>query len=309
VSGSALERLVLPPTRDLGDGFLVRRALPTAECRMVGPFVFFDQFGPTSFSAGAGLDVRPHPHIGLATVTYLFEGEIVHRDSLGSAQVIRPGEVNWMIAGAGIVHSERTAAATRREASLLSGIQTWVALPQDQEQRPASFAHHGAHELPLIEGAGRRIRVIVGSLFGERAPVATLSAMGYADALLEAGAQLDFAAEYEQRAIYVVDGAIESGGQPFTAAQLVVLRTHEPMRLKARLRTRLILFGGTPLDGARHVWWNFVSSSRERIEEAKAAWREGRFAAVPGDEHEFIPLPAEPMRNTSSKREDGSEAL
>jgi redox-sensitive bicupin YhaK (pirin superfamily) len=294
------EHVLVPPTRDLGDGFLVRRALPSPECRAVGPFVFFDHFGPTNFQAGAGLDVRPHPHIGLATVTYLFEGEILHRDSLGSAQLIRPGEVNWMIAGSGIAHSERTEPVTRRRRSSLSGIQTWVALPQDQQERPASFAHHAADELPLITGAGRRVRLIAGSLFGQHSPVATLSAMGYADAVLERGAQLQFDGEHSQRAIYLAQGEIESRGQRFAAAQLLVLRTGDSVPLRALEPSRLLLFGGEPLDGPRYVYWNFVSSSRARIEEAKADWRAGRFGKVPGDEHEFIPLPPEPVHSDAA---------
>jgi redox-sensitive bicupin YhaK (pirin superfamily) len=295
VSASAFERSIVPPTRELGDGFQVRRALPSAQCRTVGPFVFFDQFGPTVFSAGAGLDVRPHPHIGLATVTYLFEGEIVHRDSLGCAQMIRPGEVNWMIAGSGIVHSERSAASTRGAGSTLAGIQSWVALPQREEQRPASFAHHAARELPLIESGGRRIRVIAGALFGERATVATLSPMGYADAELDVGAELEFGDDFEQCAIYVVHGTIEVGSERFGGAQLLLPRTRERVRMRAHQRSRLMLMAGEPLDGPRYVWWNFVSSSRERIDQAKRDWREGRFAAIPGDAYEFIPLPAEPL--------------
>jgi redox-sensitive bicupin YhaK (pirin superfamily) len=308
VSDSAVERVLVPDTRDLGGGFQVRRALPSSQCRMVGPFVFFDQFGPTLFHAGAGLDVRPHPHIGLATVTYLFEGEIMHRDSLGSAQLIRPGEVNWMIAGSGIVHSERTTNEARRAASSLAGIQTWVALPQHEEQRPPSFTHHAVHELPLIEAAGRRIRLIAGSLYGEHAPVATLSPMGYAEALLQADAQLEFAAEYEQRAIYVVAGAVEASGQHFEAGRLLVLRAREIVRLRSPSGARLMLFGGEPLDGPRHLWWNFVSSSRQRIEEAGQRWRDGHFGRVPGDEREFIPLPQE-VAPAARSPPDGSAAL
>ena len=293
MSANAFDRSVIPEVRDLGNGFQVRRALPSAACRTVGPFVFFDQFGPTSFKSGAGLDVRPHPHIGLATVTYLFDGEIVHRDSLGSAQVIRPGEVNWMIAGRGIVHSERTAMSTRSAVSTLSGIQSWVALPQHEEQRPASFAHHAAVDLPLIEDAGRRIRIIAGTLFGERAPVATLSSMGYADAQLEARAELQFGDEFEQCAIYVVRGSVTAGGQRYGAAQLLLPRARERVRMQAEEPARLMLLAGAPLDGPRYVWWNFVSSAQDRIEQAKHDWREGRFGAVPGDSNEFIPLPAE----------------
>jgi len=235
--------------------------------------------------------VRPHPHIGLATVTYLFEGEIVHRDSLGSAQTIRAGDVNWMVAGRGIAHSERTGADRRREASSLAGIQSWIALPQREEERPASFAHHAARDLPLIDGGGRCIRIIAGSLFGERAPVATFSAMGYADALLEPGAVLEFGGEYEQSAIYVVEGVLDVAGAKFGQARLLLPRAHERVTLRAMNKTRLMLLAGAPLDGARYVWWNFVSSSRERIEQAKRDWRDGRFGSVPGDASEFIPLP------------------
>ena len=291
MSANTIERSIDPPVRDLGDGFYVRRALPSVQCRTVGPFVFFDQFGPASFAAGAGLDVRPHPHIGLATVTYLFEGEIMHRDSLGSAQTIRAGDVNWMVAGRGIAHSERSGADARRQGSSLAGIQSWVALPQAEEERPASFAHHGASDLPLIDVGGRRIRIIAGSLFGERSPVETCSAMGYADALLEPGALLDFGGEYEQSAVYVVEGALDVAGVRFGEARLLLPRAHERVTLRAVSKTRAMLLAGAPLEGPRYVWWNFVSSSRDRIEQAKRDWRDGRFGTVPGDATEFIPLP------------------
>jgi redox-sensitive bicupin YhaK (pirin superfamily) len=291
VSANTIERSIDPPVRDLGDGFYVRRALPSVECRTVGPFVFFDQFGPASFAAGAGLDVRPHPHIGLATVTYLFEGEIMHRDSLGSAQTIRAGDVNWMVAGRGIAHSERSGADARRQGSSLAGIQSWVALPQAEEERPPTFAHHGASDLPLIDVGGRRIRIIAGSLFGERSPVETCSAMGYADALLEPGALLDFGGEYEQSAVYVVEGALDVAGVRFGEARLLLPRAHERVTLRAVSKTRAMLLAGAPLEGPRYVWWNFVSSSRDRIEQAKRDWRDGRFGTVPGDATEFIPLP------------------
>lgn len=303
-----IDRSLAPPSHDLGDGFLVRRALPSAGCRSIGPFVFFDHFGPTSFAAGHGLDVRPHPHIGLATVTYLFEGEIVHRDSLGNAQVISPGAVNWMVAGAGIVHSERTAAGTRRAPSSLAGIQSWVALPLETEECAPSFVHHAAESLPVIENAGRCIRFIAGALLGERSPVATLSPMGYAEADLDARAQLAFPAEYTERALYLVEGVIDLAGQRIEAPRLVVLRVGEAVRLQAATPARLMLLAGEPL-GPRHVWWNFVSSSRERIEAAKRAWREGRFEAVPGDEEEFIPLPSERPPSEASPGADESEAL
>ena len=288
-----IDVVIVPPTHDLGDGFHVRRALPSRERRMVGPFVFFDQMGPTVLRAGSGLDVRPHPHIGLATVTYLFDGEIIHRDSLGTTQAIRPGEVNWMIAGRGIVHSERTAADKRAAGSSLSGIQTWIALPKAEEERAPSFRHHAASELPLIEGEGKSLRLIAGSLYGARAPVATLSDMFYADVTLAADARLPVATEHEQRALYIIRGRVDVDGSAFDASQLVVLRPQQAVTIRALAPSQLLLLGGAPMDGPRHVWWNFVSSSSERIEQAKADWREGRLGSVPGDP-EFIPLPTIP---------------
>jgi len=270
---------------------------------MVGPFVFFDQMGPTLLRAGTGLDVRPHPHIGLATVTYLFDGEIIHRDSLGTTQAIRPGAVNWMIAGRGIVHSERTAVGKRSSPSSLSGIQTWVALPKKEEERAPSFHHHAAAELPLIEDHGASIRLIAGALYGARAPVATLSDMFYADVTLAADARLPLACDYEERALYIIRGRIEIGAGQFNAGQfevgqLVVLHPRQPMTLRALEPAQLLLLGGAPMDGPRHVWWNFVSSSTERIEQAKLDWREGHLGSVPGDS-EFIPLPATPAVQSS----------
>ena len=289
----SIDTVIVPPTHDLGDGFHVRRALPSSQRRMVGPFVFFDQMGPTVLRAGTGLDVRPHPHIGLATVTYLFAGEIVHRDCLGTTQAIRPGEVNWMIAGRGIVHSERTAADRRSADSSLFGIQTWVALPKSQEEHAPSFRHHAESELPLIDAEGTSLRLIAGSLYGARAPVQTLSDMFYADVQMLAAARLAVAPDYEQRAIYVIQGRIDVEGSAFNEAQLIVLRAHQPITVRALTPARLLLLGGAPMDGPRHVWWNFVSSSAERIEQAKADWLQGRFASVPGDA-EFIPLPPTP---------------
>jgi redox-sensitive bicupin YhaK (pirin superfamily) len=288
-----VELLIIPPVHDLGDGFHVRRALPNSQRRMVGPFVFFDQMGPTVLRAGSGLDVRPHPHIGLATVTYLFDGEIIHRDSLGNVQPIRPGAVNWMIAGRGIVHSERTAADKRSAGSSLSGIQTWIALPKAEEERDPSFRHYAASELPLIDGEGTSLRLIAGSLFGKQSPVATLSDMFYADATLAANARLPIAAEHEQRAVYIIRGRIDIDGDSFDGGQLVVLRPRQAITLLALTPVQLLLLGGAALDGPRHVWWNFVSSSTDRIEQAKQDWREGRLGHVPGDA-EFIPLPAVP---------------
>jgi hypothetical protein len=292
---AALESVIMPHTRDLGDGFEVRRALPSAQRRMVGPFVFFDQMGPVTLQAGRGLDVRPHPHIGLATVTYLFDGEILHRDSLGNAQPIRPGAVNWMTAGRGIVHSERTPPELRVGESSLFGIQTWVALPKGKEEMESGFAHHCADALPVVEDEGKRLRLIAGSLYGERSPVEVFSEMFYAEATLSGMARLDLSAEHEERAAWVAEGRIEVGGDVFDAGRMLVFRPGETVVIKALDLARLILFGGEAMD-ARHVWWNFVSSSMERIEQAKADWKAGRFGKVPGDENEFIPLPEEPPR-------------
>jgi hypothetical protein len=288
---AALESVIVPRTRDLGDGFEVRRALPSAQRRMVGPFVFFDQMGPVILGEGRGLDVRPHPHIGLATVTYLFDGEILHRDSLGTAQPIRPGAVNWMTAGRGIVHSERTPPELRAGESSLFGIQTWVALPKGREEMEPGFAHHSADALPVIEDEGRHLRLIAGSLYGERAPVEVFSEMFYADATLSGTARLDLPAEHEERAVWVAEGRIEVGGDVFDAGQMLVFRPGETVAIKALDFARLILFGGEAMD-ARHVWWNFVSSSAARIEQAKADWQAGQFPPVAG-ETEFIPLPEE----------------
>jgi hypothetical protein len=295
---AAIDTVIVPRSRDIG-GFEVRRVLPSVQRRMVGPFVFFDQMGPATFEAGRGLDVRPHPHIGLATVTYLFEGEILHRDSLGTVQPIRPGEVNWMTAGRGIAHSERTGPEVRRSGGRLFGIQSWVALPAGHEETAPAFAHHGADALPLIEGdGGVRVRLIAGSAWGTCAPVAVLSDLFYADAALEAGARLALPAEYEERAAYVAEGAVTVDGQAFPAGQLLVFRSGAEIVIEAgavadsggAAAARVMLLGGAPMDGPRHIWWNFVSRSTERIEQAKEDWKAGRFPPVPG-ETEFIPLP------------------
>lgn len=284
-----VETIVIPRARDIG-GFAVQRVLPSARRRAVGPFVFLDRMGPAAFQPGSGLDVRPHPHIGLATVTYLFEGEIVHRDSLGTVATIRPGEVNWMTAGRGIAHSERTGPEQRKAGSRLAGIQSWVALPQTHEEAEPGFAHHGADELPVIVGPQRRVRLIAGALYGVRSPVKTFSEMFYADAELEPGARLELPAEYEERALYIAQGSLELGGSAYEEGQLLVLRPGGAVALEARAAARVLLLGGAPLDGPRHLWWNFVSSSTARIEQAKADWKAGRFAPVPGDA-ERIPLP------------------
>ena len=285
----ALEAVIVPRPRDLG-GFAVRRVLPAQERRSVGPFVFLDQMGPADLAPGAGIDVRPHPHIGLATVTYLFAGSIVHRDSLGNLQTIEPGAVNWMTAGRGIVHSERSDSELRKQRQKLYGIQIWVALPKQKEETDPDFTHYAAASLPVIEGEGKSVRVIAGSLFGERSPVKSYSALFYADAILRPGATLALDKEYAERAIYLVEGAVEIAGQTFEAGRLLVFSAAETIAVKAASAVRLLLLGGEPLDGPRYLWWNFVSSSRERIEQAKADWKAGRFATVPGDA-EFIPLP------------------
>jgi redox-sensitive bicupin YhaK (pirin superfamily) len=286
---NAIETIIVPRPRDLG-GFTVARVLPAAERRMVGPFVFLDQMGPADFAPGSGIDVRPHPHIGLATVTYLFRGEILHRDSLGSVQPIRPGEINWMTAGQGIAHSERTPPAIRASGGTLAGLQSWIALPKDDEETAPSFAHHGAAALPVVDGEGRRVRVLIGTIYGARSPVRTFSETLYADVSLTSGATLPVPAEPEERALYLVKGTVEIAGEAIAPGRLLVLRPAAKIAVIARSAARLMLLGGAKLDGPRHLWWNFVSSSRERIEQAKADWRDGRFPPVPGD-GEFIPLP------------------
>jgi redox-sensitive bicupin YhaK (pirin superfamily) len=289
-----IEMVVETRARDLVEGFKVRRVLPSRRRRMVGPFIFLDQMGPEVLRAGKGLDVAPHPHIGLATVTYLFEGELLHRDSLGTVQPIRPGEVNWMSAGRGIAHSERTPQALRRTPSELFGIQSWVAFPTRYEETEPSFAHRGADELPVIEAEGKRVRLICGSLYGARSPVETFSEMFYAEVRLEGGARLPVPIDYEERAAYVVEGSIKLLPEDvtFEAGQLLIFKPGEELTLgaQASVPARLMLLGGEPLDGKRHIWWNFVSSSGERIEQAKGDWKMGRFAPVP-EETESIPLP------------------
>jgi len=287
-----IETVVVPRAHDIG-GFEVRRALPSREKRLVGPFVFFDQMGPGEFLLGRGLDVRPHPHIGLATVTYLFRGEILHRDSLGTALPIQPGAVNWMTAGRGIAHSERTPPALRAGTSALFGIQAWVALPAAHEETAPSFAHHPAATMPVVEAEGVRARVIAGELWGARSPVPTLSEMIYADVAMAAGTRLPVDADHAERAIYVAEGEVEIAGDVHPAGELLVFRPGDALAVTARAETRLMLLGGEPMDGPRYLWWNFVASSKERIAQAKADWLAGRFDAVPGDA-EFIPLPDRP---------------
>lgn len=277
--------------RDLG-GFEVRRVLPAGGLQTVGPFIFFDHMGPARFAPGQGVDVRPHPHIGLATVTYLFEGEFLHRDSLGTAQRIRPGDVNWMVAGRGIAHSERTPPDVRGVAggAAIHGIQTWVALPQAAEETDPSFEHHPAAMLPEIRIAGGTLRLIAGEAWGQRAPTAVFSPMFYLAAALEAGATVELPDEHAERAAYVAEGGIVVAGERHGVGRMVVFEPDSPATLQATAASRVMLLGGAPLDGPRHIWWNFVSSSMARIERAKDDWRAARFAAVPGDD-ERIPLP------------------
>jgi redox-sensitive bicupin YhaK (pirin superfamily) len=289
-SCDAIEQIIVPRARDLG-GFTVRRALPSAQRQMIGPFIFFDQMGPAQFLSGQGIDVRPHPHIGLATVTYLFNGEMTHRDSLGSALAIRPGEVNLMTAGRGIVHSERTGAEVRSSGQNLFGIQSWMALPKSHEESAPGFAHNAMSELPRLEGEGKRVRLIIGSLYGETSPAVFPHDCFYAEAVMAPGAVLPLDPDYDERAVYLASGRVDIAGQSFDAGQLLVFKPADRISILAETNARLMLLGGEPMDGPRHIWWNFVSSSQERIDSAKEDWRQGRFAIVPGDETEFIPLP------------------
>jgi len=286
----AVTQSIAPREKDLG-GFVVRRLLPHARRRMVGPFIFFDHFGPTTFPRGAGMDVRPHPHINLATLTYLFAGEILHRDNLGSVQPIRPGAVNWMSAGSGIVHSERTPPELRGAGTTLHGLQLWVALPAAAEEAPPSFHHVAAADLPLIETRGARIRLIAGSAWKHVAPVPVASPLVYLDVELRAGGRFQLPEEMPERAVYPVTGEVRAQDTALPAQTLTVFAPQPGIELTAVTDARLVVIGGEPV-GPRLIWWNFVSSRPERIEQAKDDWRQGRFAAVPG-ETEFIPLPAE----------------
>ncbi len=281
--------LIEPRIHDLG-GFSVARVLPHRLARHVGPFVFFDHICPARFAAGQGIDVRPHPHIGLATVTYLFDGAQEHRDNLGSVQTIRPGDVNWMTAGRGIAHSERTPSIERAAGHAMHGIQTWVALPQHAEEAAPSFHHHSARDLPQIDRDGVRLRLIAGNAFGERSPVTTFSEMFYLAAEFSAGSALTLPPEHVERALYSTDASLLVGGAEIPAGNLALLAPGENVEIRANAATRVLLLGGAPLDGERHLWWNFVSSSRERIERAKGEWKSGQFAQVAG-ETELIPLP------------------
>ena len=289
-SCEAIEKVIVPRSHDLG-GFQVRRALPAIGQRMVGPFIFFDQMGPAEFHLGEGLDVRPHPHIGLSTVTYLFDGEIMHRDSLGTALAIKPGAVNLMTAGRGIVHSERTGMEARATGPKLYGIQAWLALPKTHEEVAPEFKHHGAGELPRIVEGGKRISLIMGSAYGQTSPVQFPWDALYAEAVLSPGSILPLDPDYDERAIYIVSGKVDIAGEEFGAGQLLVFKPGDRISILAIDQARVMIVGGEPMDGPRNIWWNFVSSSKERIEQAKHEWKTGRFDTVPGDESEFIPLP------------------
>ena len=284
---------LLPTTHDLG-GFKVHRTLPHRERTMVGPFIFFDQMGPAILPPGSGMDVRPHPHINLATVTYLFTGAIDHRDSLGTIQTIEPGAVNLMTAGKGITHSERTPRALRTEGPELSGIQTWLALPSAKEEIDPAFEHVPSEQLPVIEDGGTRARVIMGSLWGETSPVTCHSETIYADVALAAGASLAVDPDSDERAVYLAEGEAELDGIALQPGTLYVLRPAIRATLRSSRGAHVMIAGGAPVDGPRHVWWNFVSSSRDRINQAKADWKAGRFALPPDDHDEFIPLPEVP---------------
>ncbi|HEY0275554.1 MAG TPA: pirin family protein [Paenirhodobacter sp.] len=292
----AIETVIVPRARDLG-GFEVRRALPSAKRQMVGPFIFFDQIGPVEFLTGQGIDIRPHPHIGLATVTYLLRGRLHHRDSLGSDQWIEPGAVNWMSAGHGITHSERTDGVVRATGQDMAGVQTWVALPKDAEDGPAQFTHVGASELPFLDAEGKKVRLVLGNAWGERAPLTMPSELFYADAELAPGAWLPLPEEQEDRGIYILTGSVTSGGDSYEAGRMLVFRPGDRLAVQAGpAGARLVVLGGATLEGPRFIWWNFVASSRERIDAAKEAWRagdwmHGRFRLPPNDDGEFIPAP------------------
>lgn len=296
IGPDAIETLIIPRARDLG-GFEVRRALPAPKRQMVGPFIFFDQMGPAEFLTNQGIDVRPHPHIGLGTVTYLYRGSFQHRDSTGADQIITPGALNWMIAGRGVTHSERSPEAARQGPSSLLGIQTWIALPDSHEDMAPAFEHHGKDALPVIRDAGITARLILGRAYGETAPATMYSDTFYLDVTLDPRARFPLPADHEDRGIYVTEGSIRIAGQDFEAGQMMVFRPGDAITVQAGDRgARLMALGGETLNGPRHIWWNFVASSRERIEEAKRQWRAERWGAglfdlPPTDRAEHIPLP------------------
>ncbi|SMO76887.1 pirin family protein [Ruegeria faecimaris] len=302
----SLEALIIPRARDLG-GFEVRRALPSVKRQLVGPFIFFDQVGPAEFITEGGIDVRPHPHIGLGTVTYLYKGEFEHRDSLGTHQMIYPGEVNWMIAGRGVTHSERTSKETRSKRHSLFGIQTWIALPEEQEDIAPDFEHHKQSALPHIQDAGISARLILGSAYGESSPVTTLSETFYLDVQLAPGASFPLPDDQEDRGVYVTEGTVEIAGDQFTQGRMMVFRPRDRLSVQAGPQgARLMLLGGATLNEDRYIWWNFVSSSKEKIEAATrewktADWAKGAFQLPPGDDQDFIPI-SEDLERTRPRR-------
>ncbi|RED43763.1 pirin family protein [Aestuariispira insulae] len=284
-----MTKLLQAKEADLGE-FSVRRVLPHKDQRMVGPFIFFDHMGPVRFQPGTGVDVRPHPHIGLATVTYLFEGSILHRDSLGSLQEIRPGDINWMVAGRGIVHSERETDEVRNGVHDLNGLQLWIALPEEHEETDPEFSHHPKDSLPTFEVEGVSCRLMVGGAFGHEAPVKTFSPMFYLDFTLQAGQSLPLPDGNREAGLYSMKGRFSVDGEMFDENQFIYVGPDETPEIKAVDDLRIVILGGEPFTTRRHVWWNFVSSSKERIEQAKEDWKVGRFDPVPGEE-ESIPLP------------------
>lgn len=287
---SAVELAVVGRAKDIG-AFSVRRVLPSVRRRAVGPFVFFDEMGPASLAPGNAMEVRPHPHINLATVTYLFEGEIMHRDSLGTEQAIQPGAVNWMTAGRGITHSERSPVEGRDGTRGIHGLQLWLALPKEHEECDPAFDHYPSETLPIKQIGGARVRVLAGTCFGASSPVKTKSELFYADISMPAGTELTLPEGFAERASYTVTGRLRAGSETGDKGTMMVFKAGATVTLRAELASRFVVLGGAPLDGPRHMWWNFVSSRKERIEVAKEDWRQGRFPVVPGDEKEFIPLP------------------
>jgi redox-sensitive bicupin YhaK (pirin superfamily) len=287
---TSIETLIEARCRSIGD-FSVGRVLPSVARRTVGPFIFFDHMGPADLAPGQGIQVRPHPHINLATVTYLFEGEIEHRDSLGYYQTIKPGAVNWMTAGRGIVHSERSSVEEVARQSRLDGIQLWVGLPKADEETEPSFAHHPANTIPEMRIGGATARVLIGTAWEETSPVQTVHPMFYAAIEMPRGSEVTLPGTHPERAAYLASGEVQVGLETLSPKQMAVFRRDSDVILHATSDSRVMVIGGEPLDGPRHLWWNFVSSSKERIERAKTDWVEGHFPKVAGDESEFIPLP------------------
>ncbi len=293
---SLIELTIPPREADIGD-LLVRRLLPYMKRRTLGPFIFLDHMGPKHYDAGHGLDVRPHPHIGLATLTYLFDGEILHRDTLGSHQAITPGAVNWMIAGSGIAHSERIDHAERVHANDVHGLQFWIALPKEFEEKSPEFEHYEASKIPVLESPGVRMKVIAGSAFGEHAPVKIHSPLFYVEVHMNAGRHIDLPPQYRERGLYLIDGNIRVGGEDVMPHTLPVFLPDGTVRIEAVTDTHFVLLGGEPLPEKRFIWWNFVSSSQERIEQAKDDWAKGRFGDIPGDKNDALPLPPDRVKS------------